>query len=144
MGWPQPLHRCGSWSDNKASIAATRDAYDAERDSCHTPCDIARKVSTNLLKIGDLKVISRTSVMSSLRFSNGRTAIDLSILCAEARGKRKKPAAAETTTPVAISITKLRRNAAIGNTIARRLSPGDAKKPLIKRDSDASRIAIIT
>src|SRR6266849_10731757 len=46
---------------------------------------------------------------SSFRFAKGNTAIDLSILRAETRGKRKKPAAAETTTPIAISIIKLRR-----------------------------------
>ena len=37
--------------------------------------------------------------LSSLKFSKGRTAIDLSIFRAEARGRRKKPAVAETMTP---------------------------------------------
>ena len=35
--------------------------------------------------------------------------MDLSILRADSRGKRKKPAPAETITPIAISIIKLRR-----------------------------------
>src|ERR1700704_1683047 len=46
---------------------------------------------------------------ASLKFSNGRTAIDLSILRAEARGKTKKPAAKEMTSPAAASRIRLRR-----------------------------------
>ncbi|PYK17520.1 MAG: hypothetical protein DME55_09805 [Verrucomicrobia bacterium] len=52
--------------------------------------------------------------MLSLKFSNGSTAIDLSILCAATRGSRKNPAAAEMTTPVATSIMMLRRRCALG------------------------------
>jgi hypothetical protein len=55
--------------------------------------------------------------LSSLRFSNGNTAIDLSSLRATARGRRKKPAAAEMITPVATSIMTLRRRCAPGTAI---------------------------
>src|SRR5215831_6362951 len=51
---------------------------------------------------------------SSLRFSNGNTAIDLSHLWAETRGKRKNPAAAEITTPVSTSMTTFRRRCDLG------------------------------
>src|SRR6266487_557140 len=52
---------------------------------------------------------------SSLRFSNGNTAIDLSILRAEEiRGRRKNPAIAETIAPVATSIIMLRRRFVLG------------------------------
>src|SRR4029453_18979711 len=49
---------------------------------------------------------------STLRFWNGRTAIDLSILRAEARGNRKNPAAAEIIAPTATSRIRLRRRCA--------------------------------
>ena len=56
---------------------------------------------------------------SSLKFSNGKTAIDLSTLCAATRGKRKKPVAAEITTPVAISMIMFRRRRGPGRGCVR-------------------------
>src|SRR4029079_5157161 len=52
--------------------------------------------------------------LSSLRFSNGNTAIDLSHLWADTRGRRKNPAAAETATPGSTSITMFRRRCDLG------------------------------
>src|SRR5881394_1051248 len=46
---------------------------------------------------------------SSLRFWKGKTAIDLSILCAATRGSRNNPAAAERSSPTATSKIMLRR-----------------------------------
>src|SRR5262245_26787115 len=43
---------------------------------------------------------------SSLRFSKGRTAMDLSVLCAAPRGRRKNPAIAETITPTPASMRR--------------------------------------
>ncbi len=45
---------------------------------------------------------------SSLKFSKGRRAIDLSILCAAPRGRRKNPAIAETITPTPASMPTTR------------------------------------
>src|SRR4029453_5846186 len=45
---------------------------------------------------------------SSLKFSKGSTAIDLSILCAAPRGRRKNPATAETITPTATNMARAR------------------------------------
>src|SRR5437660_12567018 len=62
----------------------------------------------------------------SLRFSNGRTAIDLSSLRAEARGKINKPARAEISRPAPSKMRRLRRPRRCGEA---RLGGGVARMP---------------
>src|SRR5438270_14070022 len=62
----------------------------------------------------------------SLRFSNGRTAIDLSSLRAEARGKINKPATKEISTPAPSKMRRLRRPRRCGEA---KLDGGVARIP---------------